>query len=203
MAANQKPAQGIRTPRREFVQRDVARLAGDLTKAQQDAAKLEPTLERLSLILEPGMKFRDSEKSPRWRAGYDLAMGRVLAQKVRTETYNAMLAKAKRGMKFEKEKNNTWLLKPDEEISVGSKWQRDADTARMLLNTVIQDHAGTPWALMAKRELEVPIGWKWEEKFTDLTPKKQKGNNGNNNNTPADDKKKMLKQQPKRPIPKL
>jgi hypothetical protein len=58
------------------------------------------------------MKVREQEESPRWRAGFDLAMGRVLAQKVRTETYNAMLAKAKLGMKFEDEKNNTWVLEP-------------------------------------------------------------------------------------------
>jgi hypothetical protein len=204
-AANQsKPIQGIRRPRTRFLQLDVARLAGELTTAQQDAAKLEPTLQRLAQVLEPGMKHRESEESPRWRAGFDLAMGRVLAQKVRTETYNAMLAKAKRGMTFEKEKNNTWLLKPSEEISVGSKWQREAETATKLLKGVVSEHSGTPWAYLAQQELEVPIGWKWEETFTDQTPPTRRpGNNNNNNNTPRDDKKRMLKKAPKRPVPKL
>jgi hypothetical protein len=187
------------------LQIDVARLAGELTTAQQDAAKLEPTLQRLAQVLEPGMKHRESEESPRWRAGFDLAMGRVLAQKVRTETYNAMLAKAKRGMTFEKEKNNTWLLKPSEEISVGSKWEREAETATKLLKGVTSEHNGTPWAYLAQQELEVPIGWKWEESFTDQTPPKRRpgNNNNNNNNTPRDDKKRMLKKAPKRPVPKL
>ncbi|NND97342.1 MAG: VWA domain-containing protein [Pirellulaceae bacterium] len=203
-AANQvKPVGGIRRPVTRFVQVDVARLAGDLTVAQQDAAKLEPTLARLAQILEPGMKHREEEPSPRWRAGYDLAMGRVLAQKVRTETYNAMLAKAKRGMTFEKEKNNTWVLEPSEEISVGSKWQREAETAKMLLETVVKEHEGTPWAYLAKQELTVPIGWKWEESFTDTTPRPNRAGNNNNNNNPTDDKKKMLKKAPKRPVPKL
>ncbi|QDT09923.1 VWA domain-containing protein [Stieleria marina] len=204
-AANQsKPVQGIGRPRTRFVQTDVARLAGELTIAQQGAAKLEPTLQRLAQILEPGMKLRDAEESPRWRAGYDLAMGRVLAQKVRTETYNAMLAKAKRGMTFEKEKNNTWLLKPADEISVGSKWEREAKKASDLLNNVVSEHDGTPWAYLAQQELAVPIGWKWEETFTDLTPRPNRpAGNNNNNNPPQDDKKRMLKKAPKRPVPKL
>lgn len=203
-ATQVKPATGIQAPKTRFVQVNVAALAGELTKAQQDAARLEPTLNRLAAVLQPGLKFRESEDSPRWRAGYDLAMGRVMAQKVRTETYNAMLAKAKRGMTFKKEKNNTWQLKPDQEISVGSKWQRESELAKMLLETVVKEHAGTPWAYLAEQELKVPIGWKWEESFTDLTPRpKRPNNNNNNNNTPRNDKKKMLKKAPKRTVPKL
>ncbi len=204
-AANQaKPAAGIARPRLRFVQTDVARLAGELTIAQQDAAKLEPTLERLSQILDKGMSSRESEQSPRWRAGFDLAMGRVLAQKIRTQTYNAMLAKAKRGMTFEKKKNNTWVLAPAEEISVGSKYEREAKLAKELLQNVVSEHQGTPWAYLAQQELAVPIGWKWQETFTDLTPRPNRPrNNNNNNNTPKDDEKRMLKKAPKRPIPKL
>ena len=204
-AAQLRPAKGIARPKTRFVQQDVARLVGELTSAQQDAAKLEPTLAQMAMTLEPGMKFRDKEESLRWRAGFDLAMGRVLAQKVRTETYNAMLAEAKRGMKFEKEKNNTWILEPSEEVTVGSKWKREAETARKLLADVVQEHEGTPWALLAKQELDVPIGWKWTEDFTDLSPPRQNnpGNNNNNNNAPRNDKKKMIKRPQKRAVPKL
>ncbi|EMI20416.1 hypothetical protein RMSM_02654 [Rhodopirellula maiorica SM1] len=203
-AAQMRPAQGLSRPQTRFVKRSEAQLVGDLTKAQQDAAKLEPTLIQMATILEPGMKARDSEESLRWKAGFDLAMGRVLAQKVRTETYNAMLAKGKRGMPFEKEKNNTWILEPSEEISVGSKWEREAALAKELLEGVTRDHKGTPWALLADQELTVPIGWKWKETFTDLTPRKAgRGGGGGNNNPPRDDQKRMLKKAPSRPVPKL
>lgn len=204
-AAQMKPASGITRPRTRFVRREEAQLVGDLTTAQQDAAKLEPTLIRMAQTLQPGMKDRDSEESPRWKAGFDLAMGRVLAQKVRTETYNAMLAKAKRGMTFKDPKNNTWVLAPDAEITVGSKWQSEATKARGLLETVASEHSGTPWALLAKEELKVPIGWKWKETYTDLNPPRR-NNGGNNNNPPRpakDDEKRMLKKAPKRPVPKL
>ena len=205
-AAQMQPATGLSRPQTRFVKRSEPQLVADLTKAQQDAAKLEPMLNRLAMTLEPGMKHREAEKSLRWRAGYDLAMGRVLAQKVRTEAYNAMLAKGKRGMPFKDKKNNTWVLEPSEEISVGSKWQREADTARELLTEVKSQHQNTPWGLLATQELEVPIGWTWKEVFTDLSPARNRGPGNNNNNPPRpgrDDEKRMLKKAPKRPVPKL
>ncbi len=204
-AAQMKPATGLSRPQTRFVRREEAQLVGDLTRAQQDAAKLEPTLVRMAQTLEPGMTARESEDSLRWKAGFDLAMGRVLAQKVRTETYNAMLAKAKRGMPFEKEKNNTWVLQPSDEISVGSKWKNEAETARELLKSVASEHKGTPWALLAAQELKVPIGWTWKEEFTDLNPpaRNNPGNNNNNNPPPNDDERRMIKRAPKRPVPKL
>ncbi len=203
-AAGMKPATGLSRPQTRFVRREEPQLVGDLTRAQQDAAKLEPTLVRLAQTLEPGMKSRDTEESPRWKAGFDLALGRVLAQKVRTETYNAMLAQAKRGMPFKVKKNNTWVLQPSDEISVGSKWKSEAETAKELLQSVVDQHKGTPWALLAKQELEVSIGWTWKEEFTDLNPPRE-GNGGNNNNPrpPQDDKAKMIQKAPKRPVPKL
>ena len=195
----------LERPQMRFVRRSEAQLATELTRAQQDAAKLEPTLVRLAAILEPGLKVRQSETIPRWRAGYDLAMGRVLAQKVRTETYNAMLAKAKRGMPFSEEKNNTWVIAPADEISVGSRWEREAALAKELLQDVVQQHAGTPWAHLASEELQAPLGWRWQEDYTDLAPPapQRPGNNNNNNPPPSDDQRRMLAKPPTRPVPKL
>ncbi len=204
--AGQMPGvEGLERPQTRFVKRSEAALVGQLSQAQQDAARLEPRLNSMSEVLLRGEAARDEETSPRWQAGYDLALGRVLALKVRTETYNAMLAKAKRGIKFEDEKNNTWQLVADKEISVGSKWEREAAKATELLQRVADEHDGTPWAVLAKQELATPIGWKWKEEYTDLNPPPRPGNNNNNNNNnaPADDKKRMLKKAPKRPLPKL
>ena len=205
MAARAKPVVGLTRPQTRFIQRDQAQLVGQLSTAQQDAAKLEPKLNAVASQLIPGFKFRDKEKSPRWRAGYDLALGRVLAQKVRTGTYNAMLARAKGGMQFAKPKNNTWVLTPSDEVTVGSRWKSEAKTAKQLLETVVTDHPGTPWALLAKKELEVPIGWEWKEEHTPpKPPRKNRPNNNNNNPTPPqDDKARMLRKAPKRPVPKL
>lgn len=206
VAAAQLPGvDRLERPQTRFVKRSEAGLVGDLTTAQQDAAKLEPRINRMADVLLRGEDGRNDETSPRWQAGFDLALGRVLALKVRTETYNAMLAAAKRGMPFKDEKNNTWVITPDAEISVGSKWERQSAQAVELLERVVNEHAGTPWAILAKQELETPLGWKWKEEFTDLNPRPAGGGNNNNNNNPppSDDKKRMLKKAPKRPIPKL
>jgi hypothetical protein len=130
-------------------------------------------------------------------------MGRVLAVKVRTEAYNAMLAQAKTGLKFKNEKNNTWILEPADSITVGSQLEKMAQKSKMYLERVVNDHPGTPWALLAKKELANPVGWQWKEEYTNLNPMREGAGNGNAP-APANDALKMLqKGPPKRPVPKL
>jgi hypothetical protein len=196
----------LENPTLRFVKRDEAQLATSLTRAQQPAALVYDKLQLVDAMLRNGESGRAQEDSPRWLAGFDLARGRVLAHKVRAETYNAILAKAKLGMPFQDPKNNTWVLVPDDEISVGSKLEREADEARNLLRGVVQNHPGTPWAVLAEKELEVPIGWKWTETFTDLNPPPNPGPNNNNNNNPPppqDDQVRMIQRKPVREVPRL
>ncbi|MCA9227537.1 MAG: VWA domain-containing protein, partial [Planctomycetales bacterium] len=191
-------------PQTRFVKRSEAEFANELSEAQKAAAKLEPRMQALYDVLKLGEADREKEVSPRWQAGYDLALGRVLAVKVRTEAYNAMLAAAKRGLKQDDPKSNTWILEPANEISVGSRMEKDAENARALLERVVNDHPGTPWALLAKQELENPVGWKWKEDFTDFSPPGNGGGGNGNAPAPANDAKRMMaKPAPKRAPPKL
>jgi hypothetical protein len=193
----------MENPTYRFVKRSEAEFANALSDAQKAAAKLEPKVEQLYQHLAQGEADRLNETNLRWQAGYDLAIGRVLAVKVRTEAYNAMLAQAKTGLKFKDEKNNTWVLEPADNISVGSQYEKLAQKSKMYLERVVNDHPGTPWALLAKRELENPIGWEWKEEFTNISPPGQGGGNGNAP-PPANDARMMLpKGPPKRPVPKL
>jgi hypothetical protein len=129
-------------------------------------------------------------------------MGRVMAVKARTEAYNAMLAAAKRGLKFKDEKNNTWVLAPADEISVGSQLEKTASKAREYLERVVSEHPDTPWSYLAQKELETPIGWKWQEEYTP-PPGSNEGGAGNANPAPANDRLNMLDRKPKRSVPKL
>jgi hypothetical protein len=194
-------------PQTRFVKTDEAGFVTTLTQAQQPAARVEPQLDTLAAVLQAGEPHRDNEVSPRWIAGFDLAYGTVLAHRVRTHAYNQMLAKAKRGMNFEKPENNTWILKRDNEISVGSKVEKEAERAKQLLTEVAEKHRGTPWGLLASRELETPLGWKWVEEYTDLNPPRPNNAAAANNPTPTppqDDQARMLAPPPpKRPLPKL
>jgi hypothetical protein len=202
-AANSVRINPMENPTLRFVKSDEGAFANALSTAQQGAAALEPKINMLYELLRQGEADREKETVLRWQAGYDLAMGRTLAVKVRTETYNAMLAAAKRGLKPKDPKNNTWVLEPSEEISVGSQYAKLAERAKMYLNRVVKDHPDTPWAMLAARELKDPLSWSWKEEFTDTTP--QRMGDGNGNPAPAmNDARRMLqKGPPKRPPPKL
>jgi hypothetical protein len=193
---------------KRFVKTDDARFARELSTAQQEAALVEPKINALYNILLQGEAAREKETVLRWQAGYDLAMGRTLAAKVRTETFNAMLAAAKRGLKPTDAKNNTWTLRPADDISVGSQYAKIAERAKMYLDRVVKEHPGTPWAHLAQRELNDPLGWKWVDSYTDLAPPpRQVAVNVNNNppppSMPRSEKKKMLERKELRPLPKL
>ena len=203
-AASNPQLEQMEDARTRFVKTDEAAFATALGEAQQAAARLEPKINALYDHLRLGEADREKETVLRWQAGFDLAMGRTLAVKVRTESYNAMLAAAKRGLKPKDPKNNTWVLKPDDEISVGSQLAKLADRARMYLERVKKDHAGTPWGLLAERELKDPLGWKWAEEYTDPNPPRVAAAGNATAAAPANDAKKMLaKPMPKAPVPKL
>ncbi len=106
--------------RLRFPRVDEAQFARDLSVAQREAARLEPKIDALATILRQGERDRTKITTPRWQAGYDLAMGRALAVKVRTEGYNAMLAIAKQGLKFKDETSDTWELRPIDSVTVNS-----------------------------------------------------------------------------------
>jgi len=149
---------------------DDASMKRALDEAQKAAAILEPKMNLFYGIIKQGEKDRPKLVEPRWRAGFDLALGRILAVKVRTESYNQMLARAKGGMKYADPRTNVLRLVPSNEVSVSSTLAKQAEQARTLLEGVAREHRGTPWAMWAEEELKDPIGWKWQEEYDPPTP---------------------------------
>lgn len=184
-----------------FEKEDEARFARNLSRAQREAARLEPRLERLVQTLKTGERDRRKEEEPRWQAGYDLAYGRALAAKVRAEGYNTMLAQAKQGMKFEQERSDTWVIRPSQSVSTGSVLKKEAELATELLKRVVEQHEGTPWALLAKRELATPLGWEWSEEFRDLAGRRERM--AANANRPRPRPENLPPRKPDPPTPKL
>lgn len=195
-ASRVEPMEG---PQLRFPKRDDAQLKGLLDRAQQAAAKLEPKLEALYQRLKQGEADREKLTLPRWEAGYDLAIGRVLAVKVRTQGYNAMLAALKQGKRFDNPGSDTWILRHAHSIEVDGRLERLIKEANTYLKRVATEHPGTPWALLARAELETPLGWKWSEAHTGVTnPRPQIP--VNNNPMPRNDRlRKIEKPKPRRP----
>jgi hypothetical protein len=153
-----------------FPKRDDAELAQLLSVAQRSAALVQPKLDALCQTLLAGEADRARETIPRWRAGYDLALGRALAAKVRADGYNMMLAELKQGMVFKNERSNTWMLRSADALPATSL-ERLAAKAVAGLERAKEDHPGTPWAMLAERELHTPLGWRWEEGYRYLPPR--------------------------------
>jgi hypothetical protein len=170
------PMEGVRL---QFPKIDDAQLARDLSLAQRSAAKLEPRINQLVAILQQGEADRPKVIKPRWQAGFDLALGRALAVMVRTEGYNAMLAAAKQGLVFKDPRNDTWILRPANEVTVSSALAKQAAAARAYLQRVVAEHPNTPWAMDAQRELRQPLGWRWHERFTNVAARVAQSQAGN------------------------
>ena len=184
-----------------FEKRDEASFAQALTRAQRGAAKLEPKLNRLTATLKAGESDRKKLEGLRWQAGYDLAIGRALAAKVRTEGYNSMLAKAKQGIKFKNEKSDTWVITPSDKVTSDSVLAKEAKKATEYLTRVVTEHEGTPWAYLAQQELAAPFGWEWKEEFRDVAGRIARAQA--NANRPRPEPRMVPPRKERRPVPKL
>ncbi len=149
-------------------------LRQQITEAQKPLAELDYRLNEMHTLLESGERDRSRLDTPRWRASFDLAMGRVLAMRARALGYNLMLADMKVSPRpFQDPKNNTWRIEPASEEKSLSRVQRFAKQAREYLQGVIEDHHGTQWEALAKEELQSPMGWDWHELYVKYPPPRQ------------------------------
>jgi len=195
----------MESPQTTFPRQDDGALALLLGEAQKVAARFAPKIDALYGILAAGAADREKVEEKRWQAGYDLAVGRVLALKIRTDAYNIMLAQAKTGMKFKNPQNDTWVLVPSDDVSAtGSQTDKLAKQCRTALERVVKDHPGTPWAFLAAEELKTPLGYAWSETYTGVN-KPPMGDGGGGDPNPADDqaRARMAPPKPKRPLKNL
>jgi hypothetical protein len=169
----------------------------EMGKHQEVVARIAYTVD---MALEPilaASKFRDRETSRRWRAHYDLIRGRLTAMKIRCYEYNWACAKVKKDTpKFTNPDSNAWRLVSDEEVHYSDKAAAAGKDARALLKRVVDEHPGTPWAVLAQRELKDPFGFKWAETKMPPRPKPREQ---------AAPKKKAMPSKPPTPevVPKL
>lgn len=155
-------------------------LRAAITEAQKPLARLDYFLSQLTSLLELGEKDRAKLDSDRWRAAYDLAMGRSLAMRVRAFGYNAMLAEMKSSPKsFSKPGSNQWELVPAEEVAAGATVRRMHKKAIEYLTRVIDEHPDTPWAYLASVELGDPLGWDWKEHKIQIAANNNMNNGAN------------------------
>lgn len=176
-ASTRTAADGVQLPQLSFRADTDETLKQQLFEAQKPAADLEYKLNIMLKALEGGEKDRKKILEPRWQAGFDLALGRVLTMMVRAHGYNAVLAEMKTNPKsFKDPQNNHWVIEPSDEISTGVQVKKMAGKGVELLEKVIREHEGTPWELIARRELKQPLGWSWNETYFEIPKPPEPGN---------------------------
>jgi hypothetical protein len=172
-----------------FPPADTPAFKEEMRKQQEIVARIAYTVDAALEPIAAVAKLRDREPSRRWQAHYDLIRGRLITMKVRCYEYNWACAQMKKDTpKFQKPGSNAWRLVPDEKIHYNEKAAAAGKEARALLKRVVEDHPGTPWALLAQRELKDPLGFKWVEVSIPPPPKpKDAGAAGKmkKNNNPA------------------
>ncbi len=162
--ANQTYLDSIPFPTLTFSAENDTQLRQAITDAQKPMADTEYWVDKMLTTLEIGKQARASLSEPAWQASFDLAMGRLLAMKVRLKGYNVMLANMKSSPRtFERPGSNEWKLIASKEIDTGPKMRQVSEEARKLLKQVIDEHQGTPWEHLAVKELGQDLGWTWQE----------------------------------------
>lgn len=127
-----------------------------IRRCEQDQAVLESALATMDpILLETAY---ETEESLRWRAWYDLNLGRLLAMSVRLAEYRETLRLVREGVGISKDTNNLTLIESGQ-LKTGRVAEERAVQAKEHLQTVLTEHAGTPWAQMAEWELEHELGF--------------------------------------------
>ncbi len=150
-----------------FLSEDDVKRNKALEAAQKPVAKLMPAIDALYNALKAGegdLPKLAGSNDKRWRAAFELALGRAGAVKVRHQGYIEMTAQMKSGRKFSDEKHNTWVLETTNEPMGISALDKLASKSRDYLQDVVKTYPGTPWAKAAEAELQTSLSYKWIEK---------------------------------------
>lgn len=141
---------------------------------------------QVSDALVAARKHYSKEPSNRWRAHFDLLLGQVLVRRLQIESsvplLNAMYEKPKtcsdvacNAFALSGAEGSSLLDIPEDGGQAGADKDDDdqpekmseTELARMHLQRVVRDHAGTPWAVMAQVELESALVVQWKETFVE------------------------------------
>ncbi len=143
-----------------------------LATAQQTVAISTAMIDTILTVFSPNLEQAYAkEPSLRWRMAYNLCYGRLLAQRLRCLEYNSALAQFKlMGAQDVASKSNHWIFRPDTNINYAAGTKKQKDLAETLLKRCVTEAPGTPWAILAARELQYPFGIKVVERFEPPPP---------------------------------
>lgn len=154
-----RAAEALKNPDKQMPQQFRAPREGDLTAFQQSLIVLQKDVGLAEYQMEVCLDELRSlaperDRAPqRWQALCDFTVARLQLRMAALNEYNWHLGQMRKELpERDPEQHDAWQLTPRERPT-----SRDSgkfvNNARKLLQKLVQDHAGTPWELMARREL--------------------------------------------------
>ncbi|HMO34670.1 MAG TPA: hypothetical protein PKA06_01380, partial [Gemmatales bacterium] len=110
---------------------------------------------------------RSEEPSRRWQAHFDYTQARILAHLAHVQEYSFVLGnKLRKDTPIIKDRknHNGWIIVPQRKLE--QRETRGYDSERQkLLSKIIQEHPGTPWEILARREQVTILGLRLQETY--------------------------------------
>jgi hypothetical protein len=156
---------GVDRPISEFRGPADERRKKELTESQKlGPAKMLLELTELHDAMESAGAARGQEPSKRWQAHYDYALAQLKARMVYLNEYNTLLAKVKRDElpPLDPKQHDGYRVAAQEKVQSPKEVRDLAAESKKLLAKVVREHAGTPWEVLAKRDLLTALGLAWQ-----------------------------------------
>jgi len=155
-----KEGKSLRT---EFVDKSTEAVKKRVLEEQLYPAEAIPKLDRAILLLE-AVEPKRAEEPKRWQAHYDYVLAQCKARLAFMHEYNLALGGIRTdvlpALKPEKGEDGYRLVSTEKmRIKTEKKY---ADEAKELFQKIVDEHKGTPWAIMAKRDKSMILGLAWQ-----------------------------------------
>jgi hypothetical protein len=152
---------------------DRATFATQANNQMKKAAELIKYLQEAQKAMEAVAEYRAREKSPRWRANYDLIYAQILSYQSRLQEYGWYLAefintpKAIKNPFGPARPTNEWNINGVKRLLKPEVTQANRDKADALFKQIQTEYAGTPWGQRAAEELNRGYGIELHEGYED------------------------------------
>lgn len=152
--------------REEFPIRNIDQLKREVAPIKSRFAEAKLDLDETLEALERAGELRKKEMSPRWRASYDYVKARLLMRAAYVFEYQYMLSEVGDALPELGPKHLGWRLAAREKMQAkgepGKEARARARQARDLLEAIAKEHRGTPYEILAKRDLATALGLEWQ-----------------------------------------
>jgi hypothetical protein len=152
---------------------DRAKFAAEANTQMKKAADMIKYLQEAQKAMESVAAHRAREKSPRWRANYDLIYAQILSYQSRLQEYGWYLAefintpKAIKNPFGAAKATNEWNIGGVQRLLKPEVTQANRDKADALFRQIQKEYAGTPWGQRATEELSRGYGIELHEGYED------------------------------------